>query len=196
MINLLSPDIKSSLLYARRNVVIRKVLFGFICGVIGIVAIILFGSMYLNREISRTSAQIEQTKTLLAEQKLEETQERVSSISDSLKLVVEVLSQQIVFSRMIRQVGAVTPEGAVLSNLTISTITGGIDLTFETADQQTGTQVLLNIQDPANELFAQADIEKISCNNVALNTIYPCSVTIRALFGDNSPYLLISKEQN
>ena len=127
-------------------------------------------------------------------QKLEETQARVSEISANLKLVIQVLSREILFSKVLKQVGAVIPAGAVLTDLNITKVEGGIDLTFEATDYQTGTQILLNLQDPQNAIFQKADIESINCNPVLEEgQTYPCRVSIRALFGDNSPYYFINE---
>jgi hypothetical protein len=81
-----------------------------------------------------------------------------------------------------------------LTNLSIDKVEGGIDLTFEAKDYQTGSQIALNLQDPENKIFEKADIEQISCDaEIQENRTYLCQVTIRALFGDNSPYFFINE---
>ena len=193
MINLLPPATKEDVLFARRNAKLVKWVVAIIISAIGSFIIIAFGQLYLTQAASSYTQQIQEGQERLREQKLEETQAKVGEISGNLKLVVQVLSREILFSKVLRQVGAAIPSGTVLTNLTLSGVEGGISLNFEAKDYQTGSQIVLNLQDPANKIFEQADIESISCDNkVVEGRIYPCSVSIRALFGDNSPYLFIN----
>lgn len=193
MINLLPPATKEDILYARRNTKLVRWLIAIIIAALGAVVIIGFGQLYLTRSAKVYTKQIAEGQERLKSQKLDETQTRVSEISSNLKLVVQVLSREILFSKVLRQVGAAIPAGAVLTELSIEKVEGGIDLTFEARDYQTGSQVLLNLQDPANKIFEKADIEQITCKSeVEEGHTYPCTVSIRALFGDNSPYLLIN----
>jgi hypothetical protein len=131
----------------------------------------------------------------LEEQNLEETQQEVQNISNSLNLVVQVLSRQVQFSDLIRQVGSIIPEGAVLTGLTINQTNGGIDLLADATDYNTATQVQVNLEDPENQIFETADIINIRCEQASDNA-YPCQITIRALFGENSQFLLISPTQS
>lgn len=197
MINLLPNIIKQDMLYARRNTKLRRWLIALIISAFGAIAIIGFGQLYITQSVKSYTRQIEEGQERLRIQKLDETQKRVSEISGNLKLVVQVLSREILFSKVLRQVGAAVPSGAILTDLTISKVEGGIDLTFEAKDYQTGSQILLNLQDPVNKIFDKADIEEISCTaKVPDGSTYPCRISIRALFGDNSPYLFINAGAN
>jgi hypothetical protein len=193
MINLMPPQSKEDTLYARRNVKLVKWIIAIIIAAIGSIAIIAFGQLYLIQSTKTYSRQIEEGQEKLRIQKLEETQNRVNEISSSMKLVLQVLSREILFSKVLRQVGAAVPTGAVLTQLTINKVEGGIDLTFEAKDYQTASQILINLQDPENKVFESADIEDISCDTeLQSNRTYLCQVSIRALFGDNSPFLFIN----
>lgn len=194
MINLLPPATKHEVNYARRNATLLKWVAAIWVSLIGAVAIILFGQIYLAQTVKSHQSQIQEGQERLKIQKIDETQARVSEISGNLKLVVDVLKREILFSKVIRQVGAAIPSGAVLTELTIEKVQGGIDLTFEAKDFQTGSQILVNLQDPNNMVFEKADIEDITCRTELLEgQVYPCQVNIRALFGDNSPYLFINE---
>lgn len=193
MINLMPPGSKEDVLYARRNAKLVKWIVAVVIAAFGAFAIIAFGQLYLSQSANTYSKQIEEGQERLRIQKLEETQNRVNEISSSVKLVVQVLSREILFSKVLRQVGAAIPSGAVLTELTINKVEGGIDLTFESKDYQTGSQIVLNLQDPENKVFDKADIEEISCDTeVQEGRTYLCQVSVRALFGDNSPYLYIN----
>lgn len=193
MINLLPPKSKQEVLYARRNAQLIKWVLAVVLVAIGSLVIIGFGQVYLSQTARTYQKQIEEGQERLRIQKLEETQARVSEISSNLKLVVDVLSRELLFSKVLRQVGAAIPSGVVLTELTINKVQGGIDLTFESKDYQTGSQVVLNLQDPENKVFENADIVSIVCDaEIREGHTYPCEVTVRALFGDNSPYLFIN----
>ncbi len=193
MINLLPPQSKEDVLYARRNATLIKWIIAMIVAAIGSLVIIGFGHIYLSQSAKTYQKQISNGQEQLKIQKLEETQTRVNEISGNLKLVVQVLSRNILFSKVLRQVGAAIPSGAVLTDLTINKVQGGIDLTFEAKDYQTGSQIVLNLQDPENKVFEKADIEEISCDSeLQSNRTYLCQVSVRALFGDNSPFLFIN----
>lgn len=194
MINLLPPATKEDILYARRNVKLLRWVAAIGISLAGAVIIMLFGQLYLAQSVKSYQAQIEEGQQRLKIQKIDETQTRVSEISANLKLVVDVLKRELLFSKVLRQVGAAIPSGAVLTELTIEKVQGGIDLTFESKDFQTGSQILVNLQDPENKVFEKADIEDITCDAEVLEgRVYPCQVNIRALFGDNSPYLFINE---
>lgn len=193
MINLLPPATKEEVLFARHNAKLVKWVMAIIISAVGGFVIIAFGQLYLTQEASSYTKKIEEGQERLRMQQLDETQAKVSEISGNLKLVVQVLSQEILFSKVLRQVGAAIPSGTVLTNLSLTGIEGGINLNFEAKDYQTGSQIVLNLQDPQNKIFDKADIESISCNSeLTEGRIYLCQVGIRALFGDNNPYLFIN----
>lgn len=203
MINLLPPDVRENVLYARRNTMLIRWLVAVIVGLAGVAIIVLAGQAYLNQATKSYAQEVEQTKQQLKDQKLEETQKEVSDISSSLKLMVDVLSRQILFSELMRQTGAAIPPGAILTNLTISKVQGGIDLQFRATDYQTATQIQVNLEDPTNKIFDKADIVSISCTSSSnepndtnpVNNRYPCTVSTRALFTKNNPFLFINKER-
>lgn len=199
MINLLPPEQKDSIHYARRNTRLRHWMIAIGLSWVAAVVIIGFGQLYLTQAIRTNQKQLAQTQEQLKVQKLEDTQKRVQEITSSLKLVVQVLSKEVLFSKLLRQVGAAMPPNTVLTNLSINKVQGGIDLQASAVDYNAATQVQLNLKDPANKIFSNADIISISCDsatkNQATQTIsdkYPCNITIRAQFTQNNPYLFIN----
>jgi hypothetical protein len=192
MINLLPPQKKNDVHYARRNVIMTQFVVGAIVGIVGIVIVIAAGQFYIARSTKTMAAQVDHAKQHLAAQKLEETQKKVEDLSNNIKLVLQVLGREVLFSKLLLQIGAVMPEGATLESLTIGSVEGGIDLGFSAKTYQTATQVQINLQDPKNNVFSKADIVDINCPEPAnANTIYPCHLALRALFGDNNPYLFL-----
>jgi hypothetical protein len=107
-----------------------------------------------------------------------------------------VLSKEILFSKLIQQVGAAMPANTSLNGLSINKVQGGIDLTASAVDYTAATQVQVNLSDAQNKIFTQADIVSINCStgtsSSTQDTTYPCTVTIRALFAKNNPFLFIN----
>jgi hypothetical protein len=197
MINLLPPDIKQDITYARRNRRLVRWIVALLFLIGGVASITIFGQLYINRAATSHAVQVEQSRQQLKLQQLEETQAQVENISSSLKLAVDVLSREVLFSKLLRQIGAAMPAGATLSGISIEKIEGGLDLTAAAADYRSASQIQVNLQDPANQIFEKADIDNITCEyDNPPDPRYPCNITIRALFGDNSPFLYISESPN
>lgn len=190
MINLLPPDIKSRYDYASRNVHALRWLVAFVIALVGLEAIGITGFMYMQHLGSNYKTQISAQEESLKVQRLEETQTAAKDISSSLKLAVSVLGKEVLFSELLKQLGTVTPANARLSALNISETTGALDITAVTSDYRAATQLQVNLADPANKIFSQADIVSINCSSKTAS--YPCTVTIRALFAKDNPFLFIN----
>lgn len=198
MINLLPTGEKQSIIYARRNTVLRRWIVALAFCIMMIAAIVGVGQLYMQQSIHSLNNEVANGKQQLEAQNLTKTQTQVKDISNSMKLVVQVLSRQILFSKLVSQIGASLPNGSVLTQLSINDTQGGIDLTVVAVDYQTATQVQINLQDPTNKIFEKADIVNVQCAPAGAasanqNTTYPCTAQIRALFAQNNPFLLIAK---
>ncbi len=188
MINLMPPKNKQSMLYARRNNILLNWLLLTSLAVIGAIAIIFTGRLYIAYTTDSYQKTVNENKLQLKNQKLEETKAQLQDISNSFKLVVDVLNKEVLFSKLLQDIGGAMPPGASLQNLSISQINGGIDLQAAAKNYQTGTQIQVNLQDPHNKVFDKADLISITCGNDP-SVDYPCQVSIRASFSKNSPYL-------
>lgn len=195
MINLLPPDLKSDYRYARRNTSFVHYIALFGLGLAGLAFIVVAGIFYLQQSSKTYLAQAEGIEQSLGQQKQEEVEKKVQDISNSLKLAVQVLSQQILFSQLLKQLGTVTPSNTILSGISITELQGALDVTARTKDYQAATQLQINLADSANRIFSKADIVTITCASSATDPAlakYPCSVTVRAQFATDSPFLFIN----
>lgn len=197
MINLLPPGLKRAYRFARRNVTLRRWIFANIVAFIGLVVIGASGYFYLGQISKSYDNQISTTTESLAKQNLAQTQKEAKEINSNLKLAVEVLSKQVLFSKLLEQLGTLVPNNATLSDFEINQADSAIDITARTADYNAATQLQVNMADPANKIFDKADIVSISCAegtnaNSPQASKYPCTVTIRALFTKENPYLFIN----
>jgi Tfp pilus assembly protein PilN len=192
MINLLPPETKEDYRYARRNRHLARWLTTASLSLLGGVLLAAGGYLYLNQSITNTNKQIADSNQLLKVQNLDATQKQVSTISSNLKLTVQVLSKEILFSELLKQLARVMPSDAVLTNLAITQTQGGVDITAGTANYNAATQLQVNLADPKNQIFSKADIVSITCSASSANPKYPCTVIIRALFAKDNPFLFIN----
>lgn len=195
MINLMPPDLKESSRYARRNRALLHWVSAIVVCLVVAVALIGGGYLYLNQQIDTHQKLIDTTTQQLQKQNLAQVQKEVTSVSNNLKLAVDVLSKEILFSDLLKQLARVTPNSVILTNLTIAEVQGGVDIAAQTTDYAAATQLQVNLADPKNQIFSKADIVSISCtsgSSSTSNSQYPCTATIRALFATDNPFLFIN----
>ncbi len=190
MINLLPPASKKGINYARRNTLLMRACMITVVVIAAVVVVVGLGHFYLASSTARYEKDVAALKASLQDQKIDETKKQMQDLSGSVKLALQVLSREILFSKLLRQAGSVMPGGSSLSTLEISDDQKGVDIQAEVRDYQVGTQVQINLSDPSNKLFQKVDLVSVECNKQG--TRYPCSATLRALFGDNSPYKFIT----
>jgi len=193
MLNLLPTELKEQYLYARRNSRLRRWAFALLFGLVGVGLVTTSGMLYLQHSIDTYSSRFIASEDALKQQKLNETRQQSEDITGSLKLVIDVLSREVLFSKLLTQIGAVTPSNTSLTDLTISKVQGSLDITAASSDYASATQLQVNLSDPKNKIFSKADIQNITCAANATDPRYPCSVTLKALFADNNPFLFINK---
>lgn len=191
MINLLPPEVKQDYAYALRNTGLRRWVAGFLLGLAGLGIIATYGLVTMHRSINSYTDKVATAQATLKKEKLTQTEAQVQDITDNLRLVDKVLSQEVLFSKLLKQIATVIPANSVLTSLNISQATSGVDIAAAATDYGTATQVQVNLADPANKIFSKADIVSISCQS-ANNPHYPCTVQIRALFNANNPFLFIN----
>jgi Tfp pilus assembly protein PilN len=195
MINLMPPELKTGYLYARRNVVLRKWIIVFLIALIGLGALATYGLLSFKQSMVHNNNQIAATETAFEKERSADTQKHVQDISNNFKLAVKVLSQEVLFSQLIKQIAATIPDNANLTGLTINQVQGGIDISANATDYKTATQVQVNLADPKNKIFSKADIVSITCGgDTGASATYPCTVNIRALFANNNPFLFINNK--
>lgn len=192
MINLLPPEMKQTYHYARRNYHLLHWLVVAFAGLVGSLLLTAGGAVFLRSQTQNYQAQADTTQKQLQIQNLASVQKQVTEISNNLKLTVQVLSKEVLFSQLLKRLGTITPPNVILTNLAISQTQGAIDITAQAADTNAATQLQINLADPANQIFTKADIISLTCASDQSKSAYPCTTTIRALFTSNNPFLFIS----
>ncbi len=196
MINLLPGDVKTNYRYGKRNVGLRRWVVVVIIAFVGLGAIATYGLLTLQQQTTQYDVKVATSEMALQKAHFTETQKQVKTISNNFKLVVKVLSNEVLFSELIKQIAATIPANANLTGLNINKAQGAIDISAIATDYTTATQVQINLADPANKIFSKADIVNVACiSNAATNPQYPCTVNIHALFATNNPFLFISDKK-
>ncbi|MCL4357921.1 hypothetical protein M1512_03445 [Patescibacteria group bacterium] len=198
MINLLPPETKKSYHYALINDRLVVWIIALVIGLAGLGAIGTFGWVSLHRNIATNSQQVSTLTQKLTADHLNSVEQQVQTISNDFTLVVKVLSQEVLFSKLLTKMAAAMPSGASLTSLNVSNTTGGsgLDITAEAANYTDAAQVQVNLSDPSNGIFSKADIENINCNSGnTQNLAYPCQVKIRAQFATNNQFLFINQKE-
>ncbi len=193
MINLLPPQLKQDYGYARQNTSLLRIVMSFGLGIAGLAIIVAAGFIYLQQTANTYASQADGIEASLKQQKQEEVEKQVQEVSDSLKLAVQVLSKEVLFSQLLTQLGTVVPANTSLSNVSISEVGGALDISAAAIDYNAATQLQVNLADPTNKIFSKADIVSIACDaEPPKDSKYPCKVTIRALFAGNNSFLFIN----
>lgn len=196
MINLMPPEAKEAYRYAQRNVSLLNWVVAAALSLAGIGIIGTYGWLTMRQNIMTSNQEVSSTERALEEADLKGTNQRVTDLSNSLKLAQQVLSQEILFSKLLKQMATALPNGANLTGLNIADVSSGgaLDVTAVATNHTTATQVQINLADPTNQLFARADIQSITCDETS-ESRYPCKITLRAQFAQKNPFLFINQKQ-
>ena len=197
MINLLPLELKRDYRYARYNRQLVRWSLAFFGAIIGMVVITGIGYFIMNDSIDAYQSRVATAQSHLVSENINGVERQVASISGNLNLMVDVLSKEVLFSKLLEQLGSITPSNVILTNLSISQGDSAIDITAQTTNYNAATQLEVNLAAPSNQIFSKADIINISCTsaNLATNPNYPCTATLRAQFTSDNPFLFINSSQ-
>ncbi|MDB5182555.1 MAG: hypothetical protein JWO47_339 [Candidatus Saccharibacteria bacterium] len=199
-LNLMPPEAKSSIAYARRNTRLVHWTIGCLVIIVAMAATVVVGGFYIDNSKQNLASSISATQDTIKSQKLDKIQAEAQNLSGGVKLIVQVLSKEIQFSKLLQQLGGLMPTGATLGSVQLSNkINGALDLTANAVDYESATQVQVNLQDPKNNLFDKVDTISVTCNdaNAAASTSsvdsrYKCQIIIRALFKADAAVTLLA----
>jgi hypothetical protein len=194
MINLLPPDLKQAYGYARRNNNLLHLLASCGLAIIGLALIAGAGVLYLHQTAKTYTAQAVSAEEELRKQNPSDVEKQVTDISGNLKLAVQVLSQEVLFSKLLARLAVITPGEVSLTGLRIDKFGGGLDINAVATTYKAATQLQVNMSDPNNKVFAKVDIVSIGCqaDPNSRKGKYACQAQYRAQFAANNPFLFIN----
>lgn len=185
MINLMPADYHAELRLSHLNSILRRWIAATLLATGGLVFIMVAGWIYIDQQNRNLSHSINTLNLQLQAQDLAGTQAKAKAISSNIKIINQVLSREIKFSDLIKQIGSVMPPGTVLSGLTLSKIDGALDLAADARDSTSAAQIAVNLSDPSSKIFDKVDIVNVNCSSTAAGP-YPCEATFKALFSASS----------
>lgn len=196
MINLLPDSIKEEVTCAKRSRVIIK----WICAVVVIILCLcgmtVFGQFFINRNTESIQSVTDLTNKRIEDQNLGATQQDVEILSSNFKTVTQLLSQQLLFSKLFTKIGSIMPANAILSGITLVADESAIDLNIASTNKEAATQAFINIADTKNGLFEEADLISVNCSTTGTDTRYPCSAVVKVVMEAGSSYYFLNSVIN
>lgn len=195
MIDLLPNDIKISRIYGRRNGLLLRWNLLCLMALLGILIVAGTGYFFINNSALSAAEVKSKTEATIKSTKLDEVEANYTTFSNNLKTVVQILSSQVLFSKLLQQIGGVTPAGATLNSVSLSDSDNALDLNFTTSSAGLAPTIQVNLEDPDNDLFEKADIIQVSCQTDA-DDEETCGVGLRALFKTDANFLFLNSVES
>lgn len=150
-----------------------------------------FGIFYINQKANNLNRLVTISEQRITDQDLESYQKKAESFSNSLETAVKLLKDQLLFSKIIRTIGATLPPNTNLEKLEYGLDNTVLTLNINAPDQNTISVAYKNILDRGNSedsLFSKADLTKVICNPDKNQ----CTGTVIVLLNKNSNYYLLN----
>jgi len=191
VINLLPTDYAQSIRFGRQNAMLRSWLIGAVVAIAGLVVIFVGGWLYINQQAKTLQKNIDTTNQQLEAQNLAQVQKDAKEITGDIKVITQVLGTEVRFSDLIQAIGNDMPPGTVLSSLSLSKVSGAVDLSTGVVNYSSAAQIAVNLSQSKNDLFSKVDIISVNCTNSTTKT-YPCTATFKALFSKTAQNKFLS----
>lgn len=193
MINLLPPAFTDKIRYGRKNAGLLKWLIWIGLANFGLVILLLFGWAYIDRQSGHIESQIDSANKQLKTQNLDQVEKQSKEITNNVRTINQVLGKEIIFSQLVQEVGRTVPANSVLGSISLTQVSGSIDLIVNSRDYNSAVQAAANLSDPKNNLFEKVDIINVNCTNS--NPSYTCTSIFKALFSKSAEarFLKIAK---
>jgi hypothetical protein len=154
---------------------------------LGIMAITIVGQFYIKSNVSNLNKTIESTKQRINDQSLETRQAEISSFANNLKTVSSLLSDQLLFSKIITSLGEILPNGVTVLNIDFRSTDSTIKLQLIGADEKAVTQGFVNISSAPSNLIQTADLENVDCSGQG-----GCTASVTILLNKDSEFYFLN----
>lgn len=161
MINLMPPQTKEAILYGRKNRALIGWVVAFSIVLLVVVLLTIGGSLYIQVRAHSISSDVEQARQRISEQNLESAQKDAQVFSNNLDTVMSILKDQLLFSKIIRNIGSVLPNGVVLKEINYQSKDSSMTLDVIGGSEYDVTQAFVNISSNSNTLFSKADLVQV-----------------------------------
>jgi len=181
MINLLPPQTKEAIKYARRNVTMIQYVALVVLVAFAIISTLMFGQAVISRNEADIKTSIENSQSKITE--LEKVNEEAEELSSTIETISTLLASEVKFSELLTEIGSLLPSGTVLTNLAVSDDRSEPIILDTNVTNETASAILReNLSD--SDLFTSADIISITLVDDP-GSIYKFSARLQAYFAPN-----------
>ena len=197
MINLLPYDYKEQILYARKNRQLVKWSVALGIAMLIVIAVSAVGTIFLYKTTKDYEKIVATNKASLEEKNLEAEYKQMENLSANFKTVVDIASQQLIYSRILKAIAPLLPPDTELNGLELTQGQQGVEIKINGASQETLTQAFINLSAKNNGIFDKADFNNVSCKDVSPtggsgDQKYPCTASVKGLLAKNSAFYFIN----
>jgi Tfp pilus assembly protein PilN len=194
MINLLPYDYKEQILYARKNRQLVKWSVALGIAMFIVIAVSAIGTIFLYKTTKDYEKIVSTNKSSLEEKNLEAEYKDMEKLSANFKTVVDIASQQLIYSRILKAIAPLLPADTELNGLELTQGQSGVEIKINGASQETLTQAFINLSSKNNGIFEKADFNNVSCKEISTSAEqqYPCTASIKGLLAKNSSFYFIN----
>lgn len=183
MINLLSEDSKANIKAARTNTILLRY-----SGIIVLAAIFLFTVLYVSYSVlqdTMNSAEQQISNNDVESSVYNETKQQINNLSSQLSTAKSILDSEVLYSKVLVQLGQIMPAGAIIGelNLSESSFSGSpVELVAYAQSSTAAAQLQQTLQ--GSSLFTQAELQSTSDTEGIDN--YPVKITFSVIFNKAS----------
>lgn len=192
MINLMPSDIKKDRAYGRSNVILLRWTYQISAAFVLLILALLSGYSFMvsaQKSVKNNKSTVE---SAIKNEKLDQTETEYNAFASNVKTVTQILSKQVLYSSLLQQIGSVTPSGATLSSVSISSSANALDLNFNITSADIAPILQLNLQDEKNQLFQKADIIQVNCQQSSVSGTEKCTAQLKAEYKKDAKFLFIN----
>lgn len=160
MINLLPYDEKRQIRASRLNSVLMR--YFVILWVGGFFVAAVFATSYITLTNTKDSADSLLTQNQTKSSAYASVQQQAEQISSNLSLARNVLSQQILYSKVLTGIAQVTPQGTVIDKLTLSPATFGTSISLQAYAKSSDDALALKTAYQSSPIFSNVTIQNLS----------------------------------
>jgi Tfp pilus assembly protein PilN len=181
MINLLPPENRQEIIYGRKNKALVGWIIAMLLVLVGVIAITVVGQFYIKSNVNNLNKTIQTTQQRIKDQNLESRQAEISQFANNLNTVNSLLADQLLFSKIITNLGEILPSGVTVQNIDFTSTDSTLKLQLIGSDEKAVTQGFVNISSAPNSLITAADLENVDCSGQG-----GCVATVTALLNKDS----------
>lgn len=160
MINLLPYEEKRQIRASRLNSILMR--YFVIMWLGGFFVAAVFGTSYFSLMNTKTSAESLLTENQNKSSAYSSVQQQASQINANLSAANNVLSQQILYSKVLTGIAQITPQGTIIDKLTLSPSTFGTSISLQAYARSSDDALALKNAYQSSSIFSNVSIQNLS----------------------------------